>query len=132
MLEEAEQERAERGAVRDDELDRRDVVAVVDDGGVAAELGEHRVAVRGVDRDAHGDGRLVAEQPRPRLDVVVGAEVGGRVERVGRADLDVAVDAVGAERADRVAVAVEADDVPVPALRRQAPRLDAAACGPGA
>ena len=50
-----------------------------------------------------------------------GRKSAGGVERVGRADLDVAVDAIGAERADRVAVAVEADDVPVAALRRRAP-----------
>ena len=64
--------------------------------------------------------------------MIVGPEVGGGFERVGLADLDVAVDAVGAERAHRVAVAVEADDVPVAPLRRQPPRLDGARPARGA
>ena len=80
----------------------------------------------GVDREPHRDGRRVTEQPRAVFDVVVGAEVGRHLERVRAPDLDVAVDAVGAERAHRFADAIEPDDVPVPALRRQAPGLERA------
>src|SRR5207237_3368838 len=77
-----------------------------------------------VDADAHRDRRVVTEEPRPRLDVLVRQKIRWRFERVGLAELDVAVDAVGAKRADRIAVAVEPDEVPVTPLRGKAPWLD--------
>ena len=73
--------------------------------------------MRSVDSESHGDRRVVAEQPRTILDMIVGTKVGRWVERIGLADLDVAVDPVGAKCTHRFAVAIEADDVPVSALR---------------
>ncbi len=55
-----------------------------------------------------------------------GRKSGGGVNVVGRADGDVALDAIGAERADRAAIAIAPDDVPLAALRRQPPRLEGA------
>ena len=91
-----------------------------------AERAQHAVDVPGVDREPDGHGRRVADHPRAVLDVIVGAEVGRYVERVRLADLDVAVDAVGAERADAPRTRSKPDDVPVPALRREPPRLERA------
>ncbi len=139
VLEEAEHEAAERGAVRDRHLDDRAAVVVRScgssvfvDGRVGADFGEQRVEVVGVDPQPDGDRRVVAEEPRARLDVIVGPEAVRRLERVVRAELDVAFDAVGPERAHGVAVAVEADEVPVAALRRRGPTARRCALDRGA
>ena len=58
--------------------------------------------------------------------MIVGVEIAGHAERVRGADFDVAVrvDAVRSECPHRLAIAVEANDVPTAALRREAPGLE--------
>ncbi len=106
------------------------VLVALDDRAVIAELREHRIALHIVDGDAHGSRLLVPHQPGSSFDVIVRTEVGRRFERVGLADGDVAIDTVGTKRANGVAIAVEADDVPMTAFRRQAPRFDRATDAP--